>query len=331
MKWEQLRAEAEQVLSNWFARPVAGVQPIEDGTLNWNFHVATNAGDYVLRCHRDNLESERIEGEHALLAWVVERGIPAPVPVLARSGQTLIEGGGHRWSLARRLPGRHVPRGTFAAAQARALGEMHGKLQSLLASHPESQDAGMTLQWDIESSKRALAKLVEIASERGEEEWVVAALRRQRELLDGLEVLTTADVVGLPRQLLHGDFHDQQVLVSGNEVSAVLDWEIWRTDPRAWELVRALSFSKILNSPRQEDYLAGYCQHIRLTEDEARLALRLWFQSRIVGVWAWWACFVEGNERVRDFFPDMAAEVERVADPAWCEAATVRFVLAACG
>jgi hypothetical protein len=92
MKWEQLRAEAEQVLSNWFARPVAGVQPIEDGTLNWNFHVATNAGDYVLRCHRDNLESERIEGEHALLAWVVERGIPAPVPVLARSGQTLIEG-----------------------------------------------------------------------------------------------------------------------------------------------------------------------------------------------------------------------------------------------
>ncbi len=331
MNWQQLRADAEQILSNWFAQPVASLQPIEGGTLNWNFHVVTNAGDYVLRCHRDNLETERIEGEHALLEWVVERDIPAPAPVPARSGQTLIEGGGHRWSLARRLPGRHVARGALTAAQARALGEMHGRLQSLLASHPESEDARMTLQWDIESSKRALARLVELATARGEEQWIVAALLRQRELLDGLEALTMDAAAALPRQLLHGDFHDQQVLFRGDDVSAVLDWEIWRTDPRAWELVRSVSFSRVLNSARQADYLEGYRQHVRLAEDEVRLSLRLWFQSRIVGVWAWWACFVEGNERVREFFPEMAAEVERVADPAWCEATAARFVLDACG
>jgi hypothetical protein len=56
----------------------------------------------------------------------------------------------------------------------------------------------------------------------------------------------------------------------------------------------------------------------------------LWFQSRIAGTWAWWACFVDGNERVRDFFPDMVAEVDHIATPGWTEAITGSFVRAAC-
>jgi homoserine kinase type II len=149
-------------------------------------------------------------------------------------------------------------------------------------------------------------------------------------MLDDLTPLMPPDIAALPLQLLHGDFHDQQVLFQGSQASALLDWEIWRTDPRSWELVRSLSFSKMLDSPRLEDYVAGYRDHIRLGEDEVRQALRLWFQSRIVGVWAWWTCFVDGNDRVREFFPDLVREVDHIATPGWCESIADRFVRAAC-
>jgi homoserine kinase type II len=328
--WEHLTPLAEGAVRHWLGKSPEALVRVEGGTLNWNFRVVTGGRDFALRCHRDNLESERILGEHALLAWAAARGIAVPVAIPSRSGPTLVEADGHRWSFALWLPGAHVPRGILSSAQAWALGEMHGRIQTHLATHPDSLDAGLTLRWDIDESKRTLGRLIGVASERGEEPWIVEALARQRDLLGAMTPLTPEDITTLPRQLVHGDFHDQQVLFEGDEVWAVLDWEIWRTDPRAWELVRSLSFSKVMDSPRLEDYLRGYHEHIRLGEDEARLALRLWFQSRIAGTWAWSACFVEGNDRVRDFFPDMVAELDRITTPGWTEGIADRLVRAAC-
>ena len=110
---------------------------------------------------------------------------------------------------------------------------------------------------------------------------------------------------------------------------AVVDWEIWHTDARAWELIRSLSFSKLLDSPRLEEYLAGYGEHVRLTEDELQLALTLWFQSRLVGLWAWWAYVMEGNERVARFFPAMLTEFDHISDMDWQESVRSRVVDAA--
>lgn len=330
MDWESLAANAPGALRHWTGAEPISLVPVEAGTLNWNFRVDFGNRRCVLRCHRDNLETERIEGEHALLAWVSERGIPAPVPVPTSAGETLVEWGGHRWSLAPWMRGELQPRGTLSGAQAHALGAMQGRIQSLLGTHPESRDPALTLRWDIEDSLVRLATLVEVARKRQEASWIVDALVRQRRLLAEADALTPVEIDTLPRQLLHGDFHDQQVLFEGGEVTAVLDWEIWRTDPRAWELVRSLSFSKVLDSPPLESYVAGYRQHVHLGEDEIRLALSLWFQSRIAGTWAWWAYFVDGNDRVRDFFPDMVAELDRITTPGCTDAATERVVDAAC-
>jgi hypothetical protein len=79
-----------------------------------------------------------------------------------------------------------------------------------------------------------------------------------------------------------------------------------------------------------EDYLAGYREHIALAEQEARLAVKLWFQSRLVGVWVWWAYLVEGNDRLRDFFPETIRDVERAVDERWTESIASRMVKAAC-
>jgi homoserine kinase type II len=314
----------------WEGVPVLSVAPVSGGTVNWNFDVRTAGGRFFLRCYRQNLETERIEGEHSLIAWAAGKGIPAPVPLTTRAGKTITENGAQRWALFPWMDGACIERGTLSPAQARALGDLHGRVQAALAVHPDSAGAKLSQRWDKTQSLELLTRLVARAEERGVEGWIVDGVRRQRQLLDALEVQPPDYFSSLPCQLLHGDFHDQQVLFEGDRVTALVDWEIWHTDPRAWELVRSLAFSKVLDSPLLEDYLAGYREHIQLSEEEVRLALKLWFQSRLVGLWAWWAYLFEGNDRVKDFFPEAIRDLDRVTDNRWTEGIAGRLVRAAC-
>lgn len=305
--------------------------PVLGGTLNWNFRVETSAGPAFVRRYRDNLETERIAGEHQLTAWVAGRGIPAPVPFHAADGASIIELGPARWAIFPWAPGATLQRGKLSPSQARALGSLHGRLQATLAGHPASAGASMQLAWDKAESLAALELIALKARETGAAGWLQRGLQRQHTMLDALEVPPPAFYSSLPVQLLHGDFHDQQVLWEGERVTALVDWEIWHADPRIWEVVRSLAFSLMLESPLLEEYLGGYRAHVQLGEAECSLGLRLWWQSRLVGLWVWAAYFLQGNERVAAFFPATVAELDRIADDRWREAIETRFIRAACG
>ncbi len=83
-----LLSEIPAVLNVWGYTCTLPPSPVLSGTLNWNFEVPTTEGRRFFRCYRKSLETERILGEHALLGWVAQRGIPAPVP-LPRPTETL--------------------------------------------------------------------------------------------------------------------------------------------------------------------------------------------------------------------------------------------------
>lgn len=318
------------LLDHWGLTAPTSISPVTGGTLNWNFDVQTASGRFFLRCYRANLESERIAGEHRLVQWVGARGIPVATPVAALDGERLVSVGEDRWALFPWVHGLAVGRGALSSTRATALGEMHGRVQAVLATHPDSKTAQLSMLWDKQQSLAALEHLVAIGKQRGVEDWITEGMERQRGLLESTDVKTRKHFASLPCQMLHGDFHDQQVLFEGDRVTAVADWEIWHTDPRAWELVRSLAFSQLLDSPLLIDYLRGYRQHIQPSEDEMQLALTLWFQSRFVGLWAWWAHLKEGNERVKHFFPAILAELELIADERWTESIRDRVVKAAC-
>ena len=319
------------VLGMYGLWPLDDPEPVTSGTLNWNYRVRTDGGEYFLRRYRDDLETPRIQGEHALVAWASERGIPAPVPEQVPERGTIAELGGGRWALYPWVDGEVRPRGSLTSAQATTLGMAHGATQAILATHPVSDSATMTMSWDKQQSVDLLVKVRAAAVENGAESWIVAGLERQSGLLDSLDVLPPAAFATLPCQVLHGDFHDGQVIWEGDDVAAIVDWEIWHADPRAWELIRSLSFSKLFESPLLEDYLRGYRCFVQLSAEECRLGLRLWWQSRVVGVWAWQARYLQGNRRVEAFFPAMIHELERASDEGWKASIEERFVTAACG
>ncbi len=78
----------------------------------------------------------------------------------------------------------------------------------------------------------------------------------------------------LPRQIVHRDFDASNVLVKGNRVSGVLDFEFAGPDIRVYDLARSLSlftvspWSHARGWPRVAAFAAGYRAHLELTSAE---------------------------------------------------------------
>jgi hypothetical protein len=94
--------------------------------------------------------------------------------------------------------------------------------------------------------------------------------------------------------------------------------------------VRSLSFSGLLDGRRPDafTYLRSYRRHVSIDRDELARGLSLWWQSRVVGVWVWWAAFVERNARVYTYIPDTVATLRRISEPGWRERVTGRLLSA---
>lgn len=309
--------------------PMGEPEPVRGGSLNWNFRVPSDGGAWFVRRYRDDADMSRIRGEHALVRWAEELGIPAPVPEATPDDLTIVELAGGRWALFPWVDGEVRARGSLDAGAAHTLGALHGYSHAVLARHPDSTAAHWTKTWDKPTSVATLAKLIDSASLREADDGLQDGLRLQASMLEALDVRPPADFTALPAQVLHGDFHDQQVIWQDGNIQSLGDWEMWHTGPRIWELLRSLAFSRMLDSANLEPYLEGYRAFVQLSEDECRLGLHLWWQSRIVGTWLWSAYLSEGNERVAEHLPGALETLQCMATPGYTEEIDARFLAAA--
>ena len=155
---------------------------------------------------------------------------------------------------------------------------------------------------------------------------MVAAIGLQRELLLREPLRHPEDFAHLPCQMLHGDYHDQQVLLDADDrIVAVLDWELFQPGARVWELIRALAFMDLLEHPLLATYLQAYGRHVPLSAAECADGMALWWQSRLGGAWVWTAYFLAGNTRVMHMFDDTVATLDKLAQPGWRDEVTHRF------
>jgi Ser/Thr protein kinase RdoA (MazF antagonist) len=322
----------DAVLGIYGLGPATSVSFVEGGTLNWNYRAVTGNGQYFVRKHRTELSEERIREEHNLLLWAYDRGIPVARPSSTTIGDSVARYQGRLWAVFPWIEGRTITRGEASPREAAALGEIHGLMHSVLAAHPSSAGARFDMQWDKHESEQTLAAIA-LAAERGHAEHSVqAAIALQRKLLSETEVQPPSAFDWLPAQLVHGDFHDQQVLFDGTgRVAAVVDWELFRPLPRIWELIRSLNFAGLFGNSLLEDYMSGYRHYVSLSEDECRAGLQLWWQSRVVGAWVWAAYFLQGNERVRPLFPATVQALNDISSPEWQEKQRNLFLEAALG
>ena len=322
-----------RVLEAFGRRPSGAIERVAAGTLNHNYRVGTETDDLFVRLHRSDAGADEIRAEHALIRWVAERGVPVARPIVNVRGETLVAmSDGGLWSVHPWIDGRVIARGTATAAEAMVLGDMHGRTQALLARHPASAGATFDKTWDRAASLSRLQRVLDAAARAGAERWIRDGIALQARLLDREPLRLPSEFAALPCQVVHGDYHDEQVLLDDDGgVAAVVDWEQCGSAARVYELVRAIAFSGLVESPHLEPYLDGYRRHVRLSEAECRLGMQLWWQSRLGGTWLWDAYFLEGNERVAPLFAAAIAACERLADASWRDTVTERMVAAALG
>lgn len=262
--------------------------------------------------------------------WVA-RSIPVACPIATTDGPTVVEYDGALWALFPWIDGTPPSRGALTGPQARAAGEMHGRIHRVLAEYPRPVQSPPMLDLDTPKAIEQLGTIIDAAVDQQAQGWILDGLRWQRSLLRrrGHAMSEPAE---LTTGLSHGDHHDQQLLFDEHDrLVAVADWEIFGVRPLAYEVIRSLWFSQVMELPVMADYLAGYREHVPLTEAEWRVSLDFWWQGRLHSTWVFQESFLGANKRVEQFFPESFRVLRVLADEEGRAALAERVVRAASG
>lgn len=207
---------------------------------------------------------ERLAELARLTHWLDGQGLPVSVPLPALDGRQQVEADGASMSLQREIEGDLLDVGD--PHQVREAGAVLARLQDGLARYPDAERAAMP--WGpLPPLNVRIADWLDSAAE--------AVPAKARDTLRRL--VAEAPPGELPLQLGHHDFRSANVLCSGAEVAAVIDFEEARFDHRIVELAR----SAVLLGTRFHDwgpvsaevhaeFVAGYQSVRALTPAEAK-------------------------------------------------------------
>ena len=323
-------AELWQVLAARWAIPV---QPGRDmgGSLNLNLLVGRGGDQLVVRVHRRSMSRARLEDIQQVRNRLHDAGVPCSALVAARDGARWAHAGGRLAEVERFIP--HDGRMNTPSRLARGL-PLLGRIHGLLAG-VEVSPAGRAVEfanhiepgrvladtragtarikgWNPTSHERRMARQAEVLAER------VAA---------GEAGLTA----GLPRQLVHGDFWDDNVFFRGDDPVFVADFAFMAERARIDDLALTLYYADTefgLTSSRER--IAALRPLVRAYEsglgglltDQEREALP-WAIARqpLWGIGGWVVVLDDhdtARAHARATFPAIGRALQLVADiPTW--------------
>jgi len=196
------------------------VRPYRVGAGRNNEHWYVGAG-LVLRRYGPFRSDAAIGYEHAIVGQLRERGWPVAVPIPSDAGRSVVVAVGRRYSLFPRLAGRRgIPaRPRQPKELGRLLGRLHRDLAAVAVAGPPDTFPRI-LQMPADPAWQRLDAL---------DDPVLTGLIRRKLA----EVRAAAGPFARGRldgQLVHGDWHDGNILYQGGTVSGVLDFDFAHAD-----------------------------------------------------------------------------------------------------
>lgn len=232
-----------QILSEAY-RIEATAPPVDlGGSSSLNLLISAASGRFVLRVYRPYITPARLDAIHLVRETLAAHGIPCPQPIQTRDGESWVKLDGRLIEVE-----AYVEHDGYMNNWARlesalpTLGQIHSLLATLevgsegrrplFANHIEPQDAyTKTLHgtrrmrgWNGPSDQQAL---------------VAAAEELAHELASAEE--TIAEIV--PRQLVHGDFWDNNVGFQDKKMVFVADFDFMGERARIDDLALTLYFT----------------------------------------------------------------------------------------
>lgn len=213
------------------------------GSSNLNLRLDANGQQYVARVHRPYVTADRVVGLQLARAALQADGVPVLLPRPTPDGSTVVEYKGRTIEVEDFSPfgGRMDSLGRLKESLP-TLARMH----AILAKHPVH---GHDLQ-------PAFANYVSVDQVVGRVEAAVERIKSwgptAAELAGAELALTLARRIaaaeapeqdGVPAQLVHGDFWDNNVLFSGDRLALVTDFDFAGVRPRIDDLALTLFFA----------------------------------------------------------------------------------------
>lgn len=278
------------------------------GLLNQGLIATTGRDSFFLKGYRYS-DPAPVAREHRLVNFVAQAGVPAVAPISAPDGHTFLRVGGRYWAAFPFLRDRHLAPGELSAAQAVELGRTLGRVHAVLASYPPADAARLPakLSWDSQQAgqemrayEQAIGRLPAL---NPFDQHALASFAYRRTLL-AAGVPPSSAFGSLPAQVLHGDFHLDNVFFDhAGFVSGIVDWELASVGPRAWEIVRTLDLAVDIQHDfeaghdRFEAFLRAYVTEAPLTYEECISMPELYWAGRVHSLWLYEEHYRKGNAR----------------------------------
>jgi homoserine kinase type II len=232
---------------------------IAEGVENSNFLLETTAGRYILTLYEKRVDAGDLPWFLALMAHLSAKGLPVPRPITDRDGVALQTLNGRPACIIEFLTGVSVTEPS--AAQCRAVGAALGRMHAAVADFVLPRANALGADAWAALAARCGARLGEID----------AALPAQ--VATGLAAIA-AWPAHLPRTTIHADLFTDNVLISGDTVSGLIDFYFACTDIRVYDYAvthAAWCFSAAgdgYHAERAAALATGYAQTHGLAADE---------------------------------------------------------------
>lgn len=226
---------------------LVGLHPIAEGVENTNYRLETDSGRFVLTLYEQRVDAADLPFFLALTDHLAAAGDPVPRALRDRDGRQLQQVAGRPACLIEFMPGTGVvtPSPAQAEAAGRALGRMHRSLRSFAGARTNALGlpGWHTLAAQCGVSLDAIAP--DLAQRVGAE----------------LAFLDAHWPNDLPHAVIHGDLFPDNVLMTGNRVTGLIDFYFACTEVRAWDLAvthAAWAFTPEPDRAVGDALIAGY-------------------------------------------------------------------------
>lgn len=293
------RETLETVLASYGLR-AEETHDIRSGRVNRHWRAVAGGETYIVRRYHGSRTRAAIEYEHTVLDHVRREGWPVAAPVRMPDGGTIAHVDGASYALFPFLPGRPAPYGR--PAHLRLRGALLARLHRDLASCPATgQRDGCGRLWELDTFVRAgtgfatLSELLRAFAATHRE--LAASVRREKyAMLRELARLGYGELAAAP---CHFDFHRDNLLFQGGELTGLLDFDWVRLDARAADVANTIALDCLappthnaIDPDAVRAFVGGYLEHTRLGDVELRLlvplvrACMLWLVAFRLTQWA---------------------------------------------
>jgi homoserine kinase type II len=267
---------ADLVTDAWGVTPSA-VSEIATGRMNSHWRVETTAGPFVLRRYTRLRLPESIPAEHTVLEAAANGGWPVALPIVALDGEAVAWANGALYSLFPFLQGASKPPDSLS--HLRIKGRLLARLHKDIAGALEVQRPGFGRAWELDVTLQTAGSIsfnTALADFGNDHPDLANAVRRQR--YRNLRELARLGYGDLPSTVIHGDFHHDNLLFSGAELTGVLDFDSVRLDSPVVDVAISLiedctlpSDHNALDPQRAAAFVDGYGRVRALSETEVEM------------------------------------------------------------